>query len=1706
MKPAWKTTPQLVKLAEPFMRGAKYTNGVLPINQIDHMDLHEDGAECGKHLMTIHGGEGCAPHVQKLMEAIQSGATMSPVPVFQYEGRYVAMDGNHRIAAALKLGHTHVPVMIKEQTQKLGKSQREKEVTKVASVAAFRRGKLLFGRRADNGKWTLPGGHLEVNEKPAKGAVRELIEETGLQPKSLTALGDEVVGDVKVYAFLADIGAGSPTAENDPDAEMAEFRWVDFDDIPAEITGNLHSPKNVTLKLLGLQDWDNEEEMAKALPHFNRSHPTDPEQTAPDAPYILEPEDYETHDWRKEGFDASHVEWPHPVQQNGSLQADDEARVQNVLDHWSATPGGAEEAMRKYPIIVMHGPHLHPKGEILDGYHRLEAWRRSGHQGLIPAVVGYPKAALSKADGGKKPDKVGGNIIGVHNLSEGNLAHAHELGGLAAPSLAVAHEEHPFDSFGEVTLIAPKHLMDPKHTPVFDADIYSPRHPRAKYAIDEKNWKKIAKELAPHASMIGHSISDVHDKMQEGDGPVSAIESYYSRPILGSAYLAATGRPVQPVMRPARMHYEWSGMPAMRDFVATHGIDKHFDYDGPYHKALTVAARKAIEQWRPAGDDEEFNKDLREAALKHHFNEDGQDGLFSFGGSWKMGDDLEKFGQTEIDKEETRKAIEAGIAREKEAFEAWAKQKLQPAVGARYIPKHTDGPRGPGVRKIPYTLENILKEVTKKIRQGENFNYGLGTARAAGAKRFRTLEQMREHALKGKIVSTEEFQAKKKALDERFNKLVDDVSHFHADPHGFYVMDGLAQAIGDSYKPGKGLYRALQENGFDGVDGAALQRIAKFRQDLLDMPTEYFEAKPQRIVRLNEFEGAVVPHDVSPKTLEILAAHGINHIEKYQRNDPKSRWQAVNKVARAKELHLQEIPMEKMAIRDFTPGKPITVSTKKGPMPAFDYTHLLPEEHRAAGYSLRVRKLQNPEQLWAEVMHGGKKVGFAEAFIKGNPGEIKQLQIYHTKVQDKHQGKKLGLTAYEALMTHAFHVEGVHMVSGKQHSTLASLTHRKIADKHGMDYKPEANTENPEKFEGAYDRRFGPYEYVIKDEMEMSKAEANFDEVDRLLEHPNPVERQMALKLASVTPWHLSRAIEDPEVAPIALQHPLINEQNLMRVATNSTHAWLWPVVASHPKCKPEHIQKMAQLGFVDADKSYGMAVAAATPCKHTPSESILLLLGHPHTQEQGLGLLKHPNLTPEHAGKYAETIADSPHVDQHVDEIKQLIANPNLPTHALSAILDSRQPGLPEHVQRLAFHHPNVDPKKRGDETTRLHLMKFECDVEEWLVAQGLKKAEESNLLGGLQPNADILRDMHGFQPQLEAAFEAARFLIGGSEAPIDAVRRALWEEDGDIYAAALRAYNIPVTDDNLRALKAVLAINETKKAEQAPPILPTADVKAAQGDGEPAAEGVRRALRAQQVMTVQLGGKHSKGSVVARDPETKQNYLLKPGSGPQSPAAGAREDSSSQSQREAAFWHMARVWGVDRDFPRCDLILIDGKQYACMHLLDWNYKPMEKMQEKNANEPRRDLEPYRQRGDLHRWAVIDFVLGNPDRHAQNIMVNDKGDVKLIDHGSAFAGNGFNPSFDRDSFIPFYLRYATPLEVNFNKLDVQGKLKYMQQAPETARETIKRWVATLRAEDLEKVLPLYGIDPGPEIERLSRIKSATGPLDVAINQLWAGT
>lgn len=58
-----------------------------------------------------------------------------------------------------------------------------------ATIFDEKREKVLLTQRMDNGRWCLPGGHMESGESAAEACEREVWEETGLKIRAVRLLG-----------------------------------------------------------------------------------------------------------------------------------------------------------------------------------------------------------------------------------------------------------------------------------------------------------------------------------------------------------------------------------------------------------------------------------------------------------------------------------------------------------------------------------------------------------------------------------------------------------------------------------------------------------------------------------------------------------------------------------------------------------------------------------------------------------------------------------------------------------------------------------------------------------------------------------------------------------------------------------------------------------------------------------------------------------------------------------------------------------------------------------------------------------------------------------------------------------------------------------------------------------------------------------------------------------------------------------------------------------------------------------------------------------------------------------------------------------------------------------------------------------------------------------------------------------------------------
>ena len=102
-------------------------------------------------------------------------------------------------------------------------------------------GRVLLGRRADNGQWGLITGILEPGEEPAPGLLREVLEETGVVAVAERLVSVDAVGPTRypngdvchflTLVFRCRFVSGEARVNDDESLDVGWFRPGDFPEL-----------------------------------------------------------------------------------------------------------------------------------------------------------------------------------------------------------------------------------------------------------------------------------------------------------------------------------------------------------------------------------------------------------------------------------------------------------------------------------------------------------------------------------------------------------------------------------------------------------------------------------------------------------------------------------------------------------------------------------------------------------------------------------------------------------------------------------------------------------------------------------------------------------------------------------------------------------------------------------------------------------------------------------------------------------------------------------------------------------------------------------------------------------------------------------------------------------------------------------------------------------------------------------------------------------------------------------------------------------------------------------------------------------------------------------------------------------------------------------------------------------------------------------
>jgi len=342
---------------------------------------------------------------------------------------------------------------------------------------------------------------------------------------------------------------------------------------------------------------------------------------------------------------------------------------------------------------------------------------------------------------------------------------------------------------------------------------------------------------------------------------------------------------------------------------------------------------------------------------------------------------------------------------------------------------------------------------------------------------------------------------------------------------------------------------------------------------------------------------------------------------------------------------------------------------------------------------------------------------------------------------------------------------------------------------------------------------------------------------------------------------------------------------------------------------------------------------------------------------------------------------------------------------------------------------------------------------------------------------------------------FKAAKFMAGNVEVEDSELDQAKMDWEGNVLNMALAAYGLEINDKNKKILFDIVKISDLEKHFESAAI--PRIVKPYSLTDTKISDIVQEAFSQNDVHAIKLNGKHSKGTAILEG-EGKY-WLIKPGSGKLSSARGLNEEQASQSRREVAFNKVAELLDLGQFFPEAGLITLDGTEVAVLEFFT-GLTPFEKV--KNDFAVVNMLHKYAQSGLLFKWAIVDYILGQTDRHSGNILIDEDHNIKFIDAGSSFSGPSFNPASDVKSWVPIYLRVYGPYK--FNQLSPKQKFDSIPAASREGDLDLARWVSSISEREITEILNNYEINPQPVLNRLKMLKDYNGPKSEFLRKFYS--
>ena len=512
------------------------------------------------------------------------------------------------------------------------------------------------------------------------------------------------------------------------------------------------------------------------------------------------------------------------------------------------------------------------------------------------------------------------DLIALHNMTLDNLRGALKLGGLPMPSIAIVKAKSGHDQYGPISLVFRKDTIDPQRfrsNKVYGYDAWTPTAPRIEYEVNEKAADKL-RELyyrmqrekgRDFAAPLYSVANTLENELNNKGGLDKVVDTMRDDTRIMQIYLEDTGAgSVANVMRKkvTRMSEgeikmaqsltekltEKLGEKTIQSISAQTGespFSARHRWFAKYGEAVNDALTAYYEQEGIPHEDalraveaETTANKIKSVLLARRYLNGNAEVITE-----------------EVDREATDKAIREKV--DQDSYEQWLEGLFSGVVKNSGIYNGKDYYTDSGNRRsfsathYEVNLENIVRAMKQGEQTGTGTFFGGQAIWGVTAKDYRSIEEIKEDSGRLQKLSEEEYSQIRQQFAERLANITSEIMDKN-NGNEFTALDDAASAIVETLRTKhtvKAIDKELRTYPTLRIQPDTAQKVFDLRRDISNMPTGYFEAKPQRAVGFDEAAAVVVPDNLPADLRKGLEQIGAT-VREYKAGDEQSRLEAVN--------------------------------------------------------------------------------------------------------------------------------------------------------------------------------------------------------------------------------------------------------------------------------------------------------------------------------------------------------------------------------------------------------------------------------------------------------------------------------------------------------------------------------------------------------------------------------------------------------------------------------------------------------------------------------------------------------------------------------------------------------------------------------------------------------------------------------------------